>query len=208
MNVPRPYRWLCPLLLGFAGLTAAETRPADNTASDATIQPAPSERNGQHDFDFEFGAWRVELSRLAEPLSGATEWVEYRGTSVVRRLWDGRGNLGELDVAGPSGSILGMSLRLYDPAARQWRISWANSRDGAIGRPVSGAFSENGRGIFYGEDSYDGRAIFVRFVFSDITEDTFRFEQSFSADGGASWEPNWVARFTRQPDPAAGTGRP
>lgn len=206
MNVLCVYRWLCPLLLGLAGLAAAEPGPAARAGSgdsDATIQPAPVERNGQHDFAFEFGAWQVALSRLVEPLSGSTEWVDYRGTSVVRKVWDGRANLGELDVTGPSGSILGLSLRLYDPAARQWRISWANSRDGALGRPMSGAFSDDGRGVFYGEDSYDGRAIFVRFVFSDITDATFRFEQAFSVDGGASWEPNWIARFTRQSAPAA-----
>ena len=61
-------------------------------------------------FDFEFGAWTVELSLLLEPLSGSDEWVEYRGTSVVGEVWGGEANLGELDVEGPEGRIRGLSL--------------------------------------------------------------------------------------------------
>ena len=48
-------------------------------------------RDGQHDFDFEFGAWATNLRRLKDPLAGATDWVEYEGTSVVRPIWAGRG---------------------------------------------------------------------------------------------------------------------
>ena len=89
-------------------------------------------------FDFEFGAWTVELSLLLEPLSGSDEWVEYRGTSVVGEVWGGEANLGELDVEGPEGRIRGLSLRLYDPASGQWRIHWANRRTGHLGPPMIG----------------------------------------------------------------------
>jgi hypothetical protein len=43
----------------------------------------------------------------------------------------------------------------------------------------------------------NGRAILVRFVISGITADACRFEQAFSADGGRSWEVNWVATDSR-----------
>ena len=148
------------------------------------------------DFDFEFGEWRARISRLADPLTGSTTWVEYEGTSVVRKLWDGRGNIGELDVEGSGGWIQGLSLRLYNPQSRQWSISWANSRDGALGPPMIGGFHD-GVGEFYNQEMFNGRAVYVRFIFSDITPNSFRLEQAFSADGGKTWEANWVATFSR-----------
>lgn len=157
---------------------------------------AAAERDGSHDFDFEFGDWTVQLSRLVKPLTGSTTWVEYEGTSVVRKVWDGRANLGELEVAGPAGKVQGLSLRLYNPDTRQWHISWASSRDGAIGPPMVGGFKDR-TGEFYNQEFLNGRSIYVRFVFSDITPASFRLEQAFSADGGKSWEANWIARFKK-----------
>jgi hypothetical protein len=160
--------------------------------------PATAPRDGQHDFDFEFGTWRARVSRLKNPLSGAPpQWAEYTGPSIVRQVWDGRANLGEIDLVGAAGRIRGLSLRLYDPVAHQWRISWANAADGLLGTAMVGAFAD-GRGEFYDQETFAGRAVFVRFVFSDITPTTFRLEQAFSVNGGKSWEPNWIARFTRE----------
>jgi hypothetical protein len=190
----RPLVILCGLALCQAVPTMAQ---ADSDAVAHGSRATTTARDGQRDFDFEFGAWKVYLSRLVEPFSGSTTWVDYQGTSVVRAVWNGSANLGELEVSGASGDIRGLSLRLYDPRAQRWNISWANSNDGSVGLPVSGGFTEAGRGVFYGQDTYNGRAIFVRFVFSDITNGSFEFEQSFSDDGGETWEPNWVARFTR-----------
>jgi hypothetical protein len=163
------------------------------------LQPyqAHAQRDGQHDFDFEFGAWRAHLSRLDHPLTGSTQWRDYDGTSVVRKVWDGRANLGELDVQGPAGHIQGMTVRLYNRETRQWNITWANANGGTLDRSAMfGGFTE-GRGEFFGQDSLNGRAIYVRFVFSDITATSFRFEQAFSVDGGKTWEVNWKAEFTR-----------
>lgn len=169
--------------------------------------PASAQADGSRDFDFEFGAWTAHISRLASPLTGSQTWHEYEGTSVVRRVWDGRANLGELDVAGPAGRIQGLSLRLYDPESGQWRITWANSRDGQLGPPMIGGFSD-GIGAFYNQEIFDGRAVYVRFVFSEVTPTTFRFEQAFSTDGGTTWEPNWVARFEREPAAGAASHDP
>jgi hypothetical protein len=158
---------------------------------------APAAHDAQHDFDFEFGAWKARVSRLQHPLSGSTTWVDYEGTSVVRKVWDGRANLGELEVDGSAGHIEGLTLRLYNSRAKQWNINWANAASGTLdGAPMYGAFKD-GRGEFFGHDTLDGRAIFVRFVFADVTPKSFRFEQAFSGDGGGTWEVNWKATFTR-----------
>ena len=169
------------------------------TAAIALLWPfhPAAQRDGQHDFDFEIGSWKARLSRLDRPLTGSTRWLDYEGTSVVRPVWNGRANLGELEVEGAAGRIQGLTLRLYNPRARQWNITWSNAAEGVLDRATMFGGFTGGRGEFFGQDSLDGRAIFVRFVFSDVTPASFRFEQAFSADGGRTWEVNWKATFTR-----------
>jgi len=161
--------------------------------------PAPEPdpvRSSPHDFDFEFGSWTTRLRMLRHPLSGSKEWVEYHGTTVVRKVWDGRANLVELEAEGPAGHLEALSLRLYDPAAGRWSLNFANSRSGTLSPPSVGGF-RNGRGEFLSHETLDGRPILVRFVIQPVTPDSIRFEQAFSADRGRSWEVNWVATDTR-----------
>jgi hypothetical protein len=103
----------------------------------------------------------------------------------------------ELSVEGPAGRIEGLSLRLYDPRSRRWSLNYASLASGTMSPPVIGGF-RNGRGEFHGQEELDGREVLVRFVISDITSDSARFEQAFSTDGGATWEVNWVATDTRR----------
>ena len=168
----------------------------DASAQPSSADPLAVSSDGQKDFDWEIGTWKTELRRLAKPLSGSREWVEYTGTSVVRKVLDGRANLVELRVQGPAGKIEGASLRLFNPQSGQWSLNYASARNGALTRPVHGGFRD-GRGEFYGQEDLDGKAILVRFVISDITADTARFEQAYSEDGGRTWETNWIAVDTR-----------
>jgi hypothetical protein len=178
-------------------LVALQSRPALAQSPSAPARPsAPEQRDGQHDFDFEIGRWKTRLSRLVHPLTGSTEWVRYEGTTVVRKVWNGRANLVELEVDGPAGHIEALSLRLYDPQSHQWSLNFSSSRTGTLTVPAIGGF-RGGRGEFVNPDSLDGRAILVRFVISVITPDSCHFEQSFSADGGKTWEVNWIATDTR-----------
>jgi len=161
--------------------------------------PAQSSTIGTHDgsrdFDFEIGRWKTSVKRLAKPLTGATTWISYEGTTTVRPIWNGRANLVELEADGPSGHFRGLNLRLYDPVAKQWSLTFANAASGVLNTPAIGPF-EDGRGEFYDQESLDGRAILVRFVISNVTNDACHFEQSFSADGGKTWETNWIAQDT------------
>lgn len=181
---------LCRLVSPAITATQAGQRPPAN--------PAPTLRDGAHDFDFEFGSWTAHIARRLKPLTGSTEWVEYDGTSVVRQWWGGAANIGELKVSGRAGTIEGMSVRLYDPHSRQWKIHWASRGDGALGPPMIGGF-EGGEGRFYNQEMLGNRAIMVRFIFSRITPRSFRIEQAFSAGGGKSWETNWISDFTKEP---------
>jgi hypothetical protein len=170
-------------------------------ASQTESQHASEQRDGQHDFDFEIGTWKTHVTRRLHPLTGSTTWVEMDGISDVRKVWNGRANLLQLEADSPSGHFEGLSLRLYSPQSHQWSLNFSNSNDGTIAQPTIGEF-KNGRGEFYDQESLNGRAIFVRFVISDITVNSARFEQSFSDDGGKTWEVNWIATDTRMKNEA------
>lgn len=168
----------------------------DSGAATSGMQKRAVQRDGQHDFDFELGAWRTHLQRRLHPLTGSNTWVEYDGKTVVRSIWNGRANLVELEADGPAGHFEGLNLRLYNPQSRQWSLNFASSSGGSLTQPTIGEF-KNGRGEFYDQETLNGRAILVRFVISDITPTACRFEQAFSDDGGKTWEVNWIATDTR-----------
>jgi hypothetical protein len=167
--------------------------PGANSASAQN----PSERDGQRDFDFELGSWKIHLKRLVHPLTGSTTWVAFDGMSVARKAWDGRAQIEEFEVGGPNGKIEGLTLRLYNPQAHQWSLYWANSKEGIIGGPPNVGEFKNGRGEFFCQDTFNGRAILVRYVWSDITPNSAHFEQSYSTDGGRTWEANWITDQVR-----------
>jgi hypothetical protein len=190
-SVKIPVLLLATMLLCAAADSQEKSATLVNDANRDTKPSVP--RDGQHDFDFEIGRWRTHLRRLLRPLSGSSTWVEYTGTSVVSKVWDGRANLLELEVDGAAGHIEGLSLRLYNPEARQWSLNFSNSKLGTLSTPTIGEF-KNSRGEFYGQDTLsDGRTILVRFVITCSSPDKCHFEQSFSDDGGKNWELNWVA---------------
>ena len=152
-------------------------------------EPTSRARDGQHDFDFEIGTWKTHLSRLLHPLTGSNTWVEYEGTTIVRKIWDGRANLVELKADGPAGHFEGLSLRLYSPQSHQWNLNFAGVGGGTLSQPTVGEI-KNGRGEFFDQETLNGRAILVQFFISDTTSNSWRFEQSFSDDGGKTWEVN------------------
>lgn len=167
-------------------------------AAPASAQETPALRDGQHDFDFLLGTWKYHLSRLEHPLTGSAKWIEFEGTGTCRPVWGGRAQLDELEADGPSGHIEGLTLRLYNPESHQWNLNWVNSKIGTLGAPTIGSFNaKNGRGEFFDQETINGRTILVRYIWSDITPTSARFEQSFSDDGGKTWEPNWITTQTR-----------
>src|ERR1700750_1599353 len=191
-----PGCFLLPVLLFAMGACAALPASENAAPPNARAAKAGTEHDGSHDFDFEIGNWNTHLKRLAKPLTGSTTWVEYQGTTVVRKVWNGRANLAELEVDGPGGHIEALSLRLYNPQSHQWSLNFANSKGGTLGTPSIGEFS-HGRGEFYDQETLNGRSILVRFVISDVTATSCHFEQAFSDDGGKTWEVNWIATDTR-----------
>jgi hypothetical protein len=167
-----------------------------DAAEDAAQPVKMSVHDGQHDFDFNFGVWNTHIKRVLDPLSGATHSIELNGTVTVRKVWDGRGQLEEIETDGPNGHWEGLTLFLYNPEAHQWSQTFANGKAGVLTSPLIGAFT-HGRGELFAQETLDGRTVLVRGVWSDITPDSHHFEQSYSDDGGKTWAPAFIANLTR-----------
>jgi hypothetical protein len=154
----------------------------------------------RHDFDFFFGSWHQENRKRVKPLvHGETDWVEFESTTEAGPILGGAGNIDTFrapEFPGRPG-FEGFTLRLYEPRTGLWRIWWASIvGDGLLEPPVLGRF-EDGVGVFECDEVIDGVPVKVRFTWKDITPDSATWEQSFSFDGGATWDPNWITRHTR-----------
>jgi len=186
----RTGRWLGGALAIGLSAVALSSAVAEEGAA------APAVRDGQHDFDFNFGVWNTHIRRLKEPFADSSEYVEMHGTVTVRKVWDGRAQLEELEVDGPSGHWQGLTLFLYDPKAHQWSQSYISSASGTFSGGMVGEFRD-GRGELYAQESIGGKQVLVRGVWSDIRPDSHRFEEAYSQDGGKTWVSYFIAELTR-----------
>jgi len=155
-----------------------------------------SESDGRGDFDFFIGSWTIQSRRLREWLKGSTSWDELRGASVVRKVLGGLGHIEEATLDGGSEIAEELVVRLFDPTTRQWSVYEADGGNGFDPHPII-ARSKYGRMEGYAHIPWEGAYIFRRVVWSEITGDSFHWEQAFSADGGVTWETNWIADFVR-----------
>lgn len=159
-------------------------------------------KDGRHDFDCYLEKWNVLNRRLDRRLVGSQTWIEFAATSDVRPALDGIGNVEEFRAIFPDGKpLVGMTVRVFDPSTCLWSLYWADSRTDQLRPPVVGRF-QDGIGEFFGDDLQDGVPVQVIFRWSDMSPTTARWEQAISADGGVTWEWNWVMEFTRESVPA------
>jgi len=171
-----------------AALAASLALPA------AAAAPA---RDGAKDFDFHLGAWHTHIRRLVHPLSGSQEWAELDGRMFTRAAWDGA-QLETIEAKGPGGAVENsLTFFLYDTAAHQWTVRFADRAEGVLSTPLIGEFKD-GRGEFIDQEPYHGRNILVRAIWSKVTPTTHHFEQAFSDDNGKTWEINFSADLTKE----------
>jgi hypothetical protein len=190
--------------LTFASLPTRAMAQTNPSAAKPEAQMSDNERDGQHDFDPLLGSWKYHLKRRMHPLTGSNTWVEFDGTGVCYKVWDGGADLDTVELNGPAGHIEGPTLRVYNPQSHQWRLYWANRKVGVVDPPQVGEF-KNGRGEFFAQDTINGKTILIRFVWTNLTTNSPHFEQSFSDDGGKAWEVNWITDQTRVGDASAKT---
>jgi hypothetical protein len=157
----------------------------------------PTTPSGAADFNFFPGHWKVSHRRLKQRLVGSTEWEEFGGTCSVQTLLGGFGNVDDNVIDLPGAPYRAVTFRSYDPSTQQWTIWWLDGRaPGKLDAPMVGSFKD-GVGTFYGDDTLDGKPIRLRFLWTMAAPDVPRWEQAFSADGGATWETNWTMSFHR-----------
>jgi hypothetical protein len=157
------------------------------------------QRDGSHDFDFLIGNWKAHVRRLPDRLNNSNIWVEYDGISNHKKLLDSNANFEEFDVTSTDKKlrIKAQTLRLYNPTSRQWSIYLVDLDNGTLSLPpVVGGFTGN-HSEFFDQEDFKGRAILVRYVWLNISPNSSRMEQSFSPDGGKTWEVNWICELSR-----------
>lgn len=172
--------------------------PRQSSQSASSVATAP-QHDGSHDFDFLIGDWKAHVRRLPDRLNGSNTWVEYDGISNHKKLLDSNANFEEFEVYSSDKKlhIKEQTLRLYNPEAHQWSIYGIDLDKGTLNYPpVVGQFNGR-RGEFYNQQTYKDRVILVRYVWLNISPTSARMEQSFSPDGGKTWEANWICELSR-----------
>jgi len=157
------------------------------------------QRDGSHDFDFLIGDWKAHVRRLPDRLNNSNVWVEYDGISNHHKLLDSNANFEQFEVTSTDKKlhIKAQTLRLYNPTTRQWSIYLVDLDNGTLDTPpVVGAFTGK-RGEFFHQEILKGRTILVRYVWLDLSPNSARMEQSYSPDGGKTWEVNWICELSR-----------
>ena len=168
-----------------------------NDASQA--QAAILQRDGSHDFDFLIGDWRAHVRRLPERLVGSNSWVEYDGISNHKKLLDTSANFEEFDVRSADGKlrIKAQTLRMYNPETHQWSIYGLELDKGSLETPPLVGNLVGDHLELYNQQLWKGRVVLVRYVWRSLSPKAARMEQAFSADGGKTWEVNWICELTR-----------
>jgi hypothetical protein len=169
---------------------------AQPAAAPATVRPA-STHDGRHGFDFMLGSWRARFRLLRHPLSGSNEWETFDGTILDRSVL-GFANIEEAVLYRETGHERAVTVRLFNKKTNAWSIYFGTDRSGALALPATvGSFDEHGVGRFYDREPYHGKPIVVRYLWTHRSPHACHYEQAFSADGGKSWETNWVSDLTR-----------
>ena len=149
------------------------------------------------DFDFFLGSWKVKHRRLKKRLANNTEWEEFEGSTTCQSILGGIANLNDSVSHRAGGTYRGMGLRAFDAKTSTWADWWLDGGNPTkIDVPGVGRFAD-GVGTFLSDDTFEGRPIKVRGLWSDVTPNSLQWAQAFSPDDGKTWETNWVMRYTR-----------
>ncbi|MBC8024914.1 MAG: hypothetical protein H7Y89_02895 [Steroidobacteraceae bacterium] len=158
-----------------------------------------------HEKDWEWlvGNWDVWHERLRDRLVGSTTWDKFGGKCNSWPTLGGLGNIDDCLLYLPSGTYRAFAPRAFDPATGKWSIWWLDGRSASkLDPPVMGGFHAQ-EGEFFGDDAHKGTPVEVRFRWHETGSKRPHWDQSFSTDGGKSWEINWRNYFTRtSPTPA------
>ena len=148
------------------------------------------------DFDFLLGSWSIRNHR--ENAQGV--WKEFAATNRATQHVADSVQIDHYDAPEfpERGHVEAVTIRAFDHETQEWSIVWLSNYSPPDFRPVVGKF-EDGAGRFYQViETAEGVPLQVEFVWDGITDDSARWQQSFSLDGGTTWDLNWIMEFTRR----------
>ena len=135
--------------------------------------------------------------RLRERLVSCDDWEEFDGTSEMRTVLGGNGNVEDNLLHISTGTYRAIAIRSFDPIKKCWAIWWLDGREPhALDIPVIGTF-ENATGSFYANITHESDPAQLRFLWLTANRTAPRWEQAMSIDGGKTWETNWTMNFER-----------
>jgi hypothetical protein len=155
-----------------------------------------SPTSSKHDFDFFEGHWKLRNKKLESRLNNCTEWTEFESTQAMYTVLNGIGNVDNFRATFDGEPFEGMTVRLFNPKTRLWRIYWADSNSGTFDPPVVGSF-DNKIAYFFTKDVFKGQNIVVVFRWDARDENKPIWSQAFSNDNGETWEWNWFMYMTK-----------
>lgn len=174
-----------------AGAMAALSLTMSAGAIGSRLWTGAPPKGSPADFDFLAGEWRIENRRQKTP----GEWDEFPAEATVHRLLGGVVSVEELRI--PAREFSGMGLRMFDQTEGVWRDFWVNAKSGAIAPPgMPGGFVD-GAGVFLADDKDGETPIRILSLWDRITKNGCHWTQAVSRDGGATWQENWLMRWTR-----------
>ena len=162
--------------------------PNGNLLIKASLTSSPN------DFDFLVGKWKMYHRRLDKRLENCKEWTEFESVDSNYKILSGTADMdiySTTQMPGLEGKMFeGITLRLFDPKTRLWRLYWVASNVGVLDPPVVGSF-ENRVGHFFAKDTFNGKNIIMVFRWDVRDKDHPIWSQAFSPDNGKTWEWNW-----------------
>jgi hypothetical protein len=193
--------WLfgAPVVIICSTLVFAQT---SSEVAKAGRPTASADHDGQHDFDPLAGTWKAHTKYHAHPFAGSDMWIESDGTEIFQKIWDGA--MLELSEGANTNGPVGLMLYTYNPQGHQWYVYFASRKDGKVGLPNVGEF-RNGRGEFFVQDTLTGKSLLNRYVWSNMASSSPHFEESWSSDGGGTWEPIRIVDLARVSDDKGNT---
>jgi hypothetical protein len=164
---------------------------ADPPRFDPVPTPPTAPTPGQPgDFAFLDGAWQIR--HLKHRADG---WDRFLGEARCFSILGGIGSVEELLI--PARDFSGLGLRLLDVEKRQWADHWVNAKSGVMTVPGQGGSFEQGVGLFASTYEEDGKTMRSMGIWDRIGAGVCRWRQVYSADGGRTWQHDWVMHWRR-----------
>jgi hypothetical protein len=138
-------------------------------------RPAPDRADKLNLYGWLIGSWHMKASTFT------ADGTKHTGSGEIHFAWALEGRALQ-DVWILPGVFYGTTLRIYDPEMDAWHILWSDPLRQFYSRQVGRA---RGRDIV--QEGTDASGALIRWTFTDITPNSFRWLGERSDDGGRTY---------------------